>query len=104
MGYHISGSTPAPIVTTSATSASTTAVTTVTTLNPTMHGDANCDNSVDISDAVLIKCYLIDSNKYSISKQGIVNADVQGNGNGINAQDAVSVQKKVLGIINSLPV
>lgn len=104
MGYHISGSTPAPIVTTSATSASTTAVTTVTTLNPTMYGDANCDNSVDISDAVLIKCYLIDSNKYPISKQGIVNADVQGNGNGINAQDAVSVQKKVLGIINSLPV
>lgn len=70
----------------------------------TLAGDANCDGKVDISDAVLIKCFLINEKTYSLTAQGKLNADVQGNGNGVNAQDAVSVQKYILKAITSLPV
>lgn len=68
------------------------------------YGDANCDGKVDVSDAVMVKCYLINSKEYNISARGKKNADVQGNGNGINAQDAVAIQKYILKQINSLPV
>ncbi|HOF68024.1 MAG TPA: glycoside hydrolase family 9 protein [Ruminococcus sp.] len=69
-----------------------------------VYGDANCDGKVDISDAVLVKCYLINSKKYSLTESGLANADVQGTGNGVNAQDAVVIQKRVLGLIKTLPV
>ena len=78
--------------------------TTDNTEDKTLYGDANCDGNVDISDAVLIKCFLINSKKYSLSTQGKKNADVQGNGNGINAQDAVAIQKYILKQIKALPV
>ena len=72
-----------------------------TTVKPAeiVYGDTNCDGLVDISDAVLLKCYLINNKKYAISAQGALNADVHGNNNGLNAQDAVSIQKFVLGNI-----
>ncbi len=82
----------------------TTPNTTDNTEDKTLYGDANCDGNVDISDAVLIKCFLINSKKYSLSVQGKKNADVQGNGNGINAQDAVAIQKYILKQIKALPV
>ena len=82
----------------------TTPKTTDNTEDKTLYGDANCDGNVDISDAVLIKCFLINSKKYSLSTQGKKNADVQGNGNGINAQDAVAIQKYILKQIKALPV
>ena len=78
--------------------------TTPDTPDVTLWGDANCDGKVDISDAVLIKCYLINSENYKISAQGKANADVQGNGNGINAQDAVAIQKYILKLVSELPV
>jgi hypothetical protein len=68
------------------------------------YGDANCDGKVDIADVVLVKCYLINSKKYSISKQGMINADVQGKSNGLNAQDALAIMKYSLKLIKSLPV
>jgi len=68
------------------------------------YGDANCDGNVDVSDAVLIKCYLLNNQTYNISAQGIINADVHASGNGINTQDAVAIQKYILNIINKLPV
>lgn len=82
----------------------TTPKTTDNTEDKTLYGDANCDGNVDISDAVLIKCFLINSKKYSLSALGKKNADVQGNGNGINAQDAVAIQKYILKQIKALPV
>lgn len=82
----------------------TTPKTTDNTEDKILYGDANCDGNVDISDAVLIKCFLINSKKYSLSAQGKKNADVQGNGNGINAQDAVAIQKYILKQIKALPV
>ena len=69
-----------------------------------IYGDANCDGNVDISDAVLVKCYLINSAKHKMSEQGKLNSDVHGSSNGVNAQDAVTIQKYVLGSIKTLPV
>ena len=69
-----------------------------------VYGDTNCDGLVDISDAVLLKCYLINNKKYAISAQGALNADVHGNNNGLNEQDAVSIQKFVLGAVKTLPI
>ena len=77
-----------------------------TTVKPAdiVYGDTKCDGLVDISDAVLLKCYLINNKKYAISAQGTLNADVHGNNNGLNAQDAVSIQKFVLGAVKTLPI
>ena len=82
----------------------TTSQTQPTASSKTVYGDANCDGKVDISDAVMVKCYLINNKTYGISAQGLINADVQGNGNGVNAQDAVTIQKYVIKIITALPV
>ncbi|MBO5383827.1 MAG: glycoside hydrolase family 9 protein, partial [Ruminococcus sp.] len=68
------------------------------------YGDVNCDGAVDIADVVLLKCYLINSSQYTISKKGILNADVQGDSNGVNAQDAIAIQKYSLKLIKKLPV
>jgi hypothetical protein len=56
---------------------------------------------VDIADIAIVKCYLINSEKYSMTSKGLKNADVQGNENGINVNDAIAIQKYVLGIIDS---
>ena len=66
-----------------------------------IYGDANCDGVVDIADIAIIKCYLINSEKYSMTSKGLKNADVQGNENGINVNDAIAIQKYVLGMIDS---
>lgn len=68
------------------------------------YGDANGDGVVDIADVISIKCYLINPQKYSLSKQGLINADVQATGNGLNASDAVAVQQYILQLIDTLPI
>ena len=67
----------------------------------TFLGDSNIDGNVDIADAVLLKCYLLNGAKYSISEQGKLNSDVQNKGNGINSQDALAILKYSLKIIKS---
>lgn len=127
---HKSGSTPA--ATTSKTTTTTTRTTTTTTkattttttvkvtttvtndpnqLSPTLIGDANCDEQFDLSDAVLIMQALANPDKYGvtgsarshITLQGWSNADVHKRGNGISSNDAVAIQKRLLGLITSLP-
>lgn len=68
------------------------------------YGDANGDGVADIADVISIKCYLINPQKYSLSKQGLINADVQATGNGLNASDAVAVQQYILQLIDTLPI
>ncbi len=69
-----------------------------------VYGDANCDGVVDISDVIIIKCYLINNGKYKLSQQGIINSDVQNTGNGINTQDVIAILKKTLKLIDTLPL
>lgn len=74
-------------------------------------GDANVDDTVDLSDAVLIMQSLANPNKYGlngsekthITEQGAANADVEGK-NGVTANDALEIQRYLLKIIPSLSV
>jgi len=118
---------PTPSVTTSATttsattsSSTTTATTSVTvqstegttvtsgqggsnTERVTLWGDANCDKTVDVSDAVIIMQSLANPSKYKLTDEGSANGDVNKNGDGITGADALSIQKYKLNLINELP-
>ena len=84
------------------TKKTTTTTTTPEILNPIRHGDANCDGVISIADAAAIFQCLANPDKYSLSKQGQKNADVDGK-SGITASDALAIQKYDAKLIESLP-
>ncbi len=110
-----------PTTTTTVTTTTTTKTTTTTTVpTPTkttttssgttktgVRGDANGDGQVDMSDAVLIMQALANPNKYGtngtssthITAEGFKFADTDGNGLTVN--DALRIQKFLLGLIKS---
>ena len=56
-------------------------------------GDANVDGKVDLQDAVAILQYNALKDKYPLTAQGLLNADVVDNGtSGVGAQDALAIQ------------
>ncbi len=67
-----------------------------------LKGDANLDGSVDIADAVALASYVGDMEKNKLTPQGIINGDVQATGNGINANDALTIQQYLANIIKEL--
>lgn len=69
----------------------------------TDYGDANCDDSVNLADAVLIMQYNANPSKYTIKEQGMINADVIGF-DGVTNKDALTIQQYMLGLIQELPV
>ncbi|MCQ2459750.1 MAG: SH3 domain-containing protein [Ruminococcus sp.] len=81
---------------------------TTTTANATLRlsGDANCDKTVNMSDAVLIMQSISNPSKYSIygtdtthiTEQGMKNADCDGSKDGVTNADASAIQKYVLGL------
>ncbi|MCC8135750.1 MAG: glycoside hydrolase family 9 protein [Ruminococcus sp.] len=72
-------------------------------LSVSLWGDANVDGKIDISDAVAIMSYASNSEKYPISDQGLLNADVNENGNGISNMDALAIQKLLANSLSELP-
>ncbi|MCR4639273.1 carbohydrate-binding domain-containing protein [Ruminococcus sp.] len=76
-----------------------------------VYGDANLDGSVDMSDCVLIMQSLANPSKFGttgtnerhLTVDGADLADVSERGNGITANDALSIQRYLLGTIKSLP-
>ena len=68
-----------------------------------LYGDANCDEEVNMADAVAIMQSLANPDKYSLSEQGKANADVTGNSDGVTNKDALAIQKYKLGLISALP-
>lgn len=68
-----------------------------------LYGDANCDEKVTVADAVAILQFLGNRDKYELSDQGKINADVYDVGDGITARDALSIQRLDAGLISSLP-
>ena len=99
--------------TTTATTKATTTTTTTTTQKPTgnvVYGDANCDGSVDMSDAVIIMQALANPNKYGLegsdpkhlTAQGRKNGDVDLSSTGITSNDALRIQQYLLKKITSL--
>ena len=68
----------------------------------TLWGDANCDDKVNLADAVLIMQNKANPSKYSITAQGELNGDVDENGNGLTNKDALKIQQFMLGLVDSL--
>ncbi|MDE5763683.1 MAG: leucine-rich repeat protein [Ruminococcus sp.] len=70
------------------------------TENPeTLLGDANCDGEISVADSTLILQYCGNKDKYGLTEQGKINADVDGTA-GISAVDALIIQQYDAGIIN----
>lgn len=65
-------------------------------------GDANLDDLVDIADVVAIASYVGDNKANPLKEQGIKNADVHSTGNGITADDALTIQQYLAKIIEKL--
>ncbi|MDE6426232.1 MAG: dockerin type I repeat-containing protein [Ruminococcus sp.] len=60
---------------------------------PTLLGDANEDGKVTIADAVLIMQALSNPNDFQLTPQGIANADIVGDGDGVTVMDALRIQE-----------
>jgi mannan endo-1,4-beta-mannosidase len=79
-------------------------------LEPPKYGDANCDDTVDMSDAVLIMQALANPNKYGINgtderhitEEGAELADVDKTSEGLTANDALRIQEFLLNKITTL--
>ncbi len=80
--------------------AETTTTTTTTTApeEKALKGDANCDGKVSVADAVAILQNIGNRDKYALTPQGMINADVDGVA-GVTANDALTLQKVDAGII-----
>ncbi|MBO4523143.1 MAG: carbohydrate binding domain-containing protein [Ruminococcus sp.] len=107
-------SSSAAVTTTTTTTKTTTQIATTTSVKQvdskeelgskvSKWGDANCDGSIDMSDAVAIMQALANPNKYTLTNQGTFNADVYEAGSGITTNDAFVIQKYLLGLIKTLP-
>ena len=91
------------------TTASTTSTT--ATSSDILYGDANCDDKVDISDAVMVLQALSNKDKYGlngtdpthITEQGMKNADCNLSRDGVTTADALAIQKAILQLI-TLPL
>ena len=102
----------AKVTSTSTSKAATTstakAVTTTVTASSGNYkkGDANCDGNVDMSDAVIIMQSLANPDKYGengtdklhITQQGKLNGDVETSSKGLTSNDALEIQKYLLGL------
>ena len=55
-----------------------------------MLGDANCDGSIDVSDAVLIARFAAEDREATMTDQGRQNADVTHDGN-VDGQDSTKI-------------
>ncbi len=102
---------PAPVTTPSAvtTLVSTTSATVTTVAEttpapstpekkPTMLGDASCNGSVAVEDAVIICRFVSEDRGLTVSDQGIVNADCDGV-KGVTGDDAIMVLKVIAKIL-----
>lgn len=81
-----------------------TTTTVQTTESSIIWGDANDDGIVDVADVVSIASYVGNPEANKLTENGLKNADVHGNGNGIDATDALTIQQYLAKILIKLPV
>lgn len=67
-----------------------------------LRGDANCDGSVLVNDAVLVMAYCANAEENPITELGQANADVYQTGDGIAVTDAAQIQKYLAKLVPSL--
>ena len=90
--------TPVTTTTTSETTTTTTVSETTAPFGTLELGNVNCDNRVDVSDAVLLARYKAEDQKALISAQGKLNADVDRNG-ALNGEDVTLILKYIAKLI-----
>ena len=56
------------------------------------YGNSNCDDSINIADAVLVYQTIASPDNYTLSEQGRINADVCNTGDGVTMADALEIQ------------
>ena len=76
--------------------------TTTSPVGEIVYGDANCDGKVTLADCVAILQSIANKEKYPLTEQGALNADVDGS-EGISGKDALAVQMYDSRKINELP-
>lgn len=99
-GIEPDGTTPQP---TTSAEPDTDPTTEPTTEGDVNYGDTDCNGLVELSDAVMIMCWIADEENNPITDQGKNNADVYQRGDGINIMDALSIQKQIAQLIEALP-
>lgn len=62
------------------------------------YGDANCDEKINVSDAVAVLQYIANKSKYPLSPEGLVNADIDGI-EGLTGTDAITIQQVDAGLV-----
>ena len=82
----------------------TTTTTTAATSGKYKAGDANEDGEADMSDVVAIMRWYANKADFPLTEQGLKNADVYGGGDGVTNADALTIQRKEAGLVDSLPV
>ena len=65
---------------------------------PTLLGDANEDGEVSLADAVFIMQVLSNPDDFQLTPQGMANADISGDGDGITVMDALRIQEIQIGL------
>ena len=69
------------------------------TENDVLYGDANCDKVVSIADATAILQSIGNPDKYALSEEGAVNADIADTGSGITVDDAITIMQIDAGLM-----
>ena len=69
-----------------------------------VYGDANADGKVDVADVVAVAAYVGSAENNKLTDEGLKNADVQGIGDGVTANDALAIQQYLAGSLKELPV
>ncbi|HAG13847.1 MAG TPA: hypothetical protein DCG49_08305, partial [Ruminococcus sp.] len=67
-------------------------------LKVTLLGDVNCDDDVDVADAVLLARFCAEDKEAIITEQGFLNADMDENGK-IESNDTITILKKIARLI-----
>lgn len=69
-----------------------------------LYGDANNDGNIDISDVVAVMCRSASPKNNALSSEGEDQADVYSRGDGINAGDAVEIQRYLTKLITEFNI
>ncbi len=65
-------------------------------MNNSRSGDVNGDGEVDMADAVLIMQHIANPDKFQLTDSAMYNADVEGDCDGLNLNDASAIQRRLL--------
>jgi hypothetical protein len=89
---------------TTTTTTETTTTTTTTEEKPAnvLRGDVNCDEKVDVSDAVLLARFIAEDVEANITAQGKINAECDGI-EGLSGDDNIMILKYIAKLIADFP-